>query len=153
MQKSIGFIKFAGSNQKGQAVADQRTKLYTDFLSRIEKVGQAMFNRGGWQAAYTGGKKALDPSWYAAFMAGDFDSNGVAGAIQRWINQALQSPEFAQTGNKNWENILKPGSAPLLPGETPGEPAEEEPKKPNFLVYGLIAAAAVTVFLLIKRKL
>jgi hypothetical protein len=82
-------------------------------------------------------------------MNGDFDSSGASGAIQKWISQTLRSPEFAERGNKNWENILRPGSAPLLPGA----PTEEEPQKTNFLVYGLIAAAAVTVFLLIKRKL
>jgi hypothetical protein len=157
MQKSIGFFTWdnikAGSNRKGQAAADQRTKLYTDFLSKIEPVGQAMLSRGGWQAAFSGGTSAQDPSWYYAFMNGDFDSSGASGAIQKWISQTLRSPEFAARGNKNWENILRPGLAPLLPGETPGAPAEEESQKPNFVVYGLIAAAAVTVFLLIKRKL
>jgi hypothetical protein len=130
-----------GGNSKGQAAADKRKQLYNQFLQAIEPVGKAMLRRGGWQAAYTGGTSAQDPSWYAAFMNGDFDSSGASGAIQSWISQTLQSPEFAQRGNKNWEKDLQ-AMAPksgLLSGS-------------NLVVYGGLAAAALIVFLIVKKK-
>jgi hypothetical protein len=130
-----------GGNSKGQAAADKRKQLYNQFLQAIEPVGKAMLRRGGWQAAYTGGTSAQDPSWYAAFMNGDFDSSGASGAIQSWIGQTLQSPEFAQRGNRNWEKDLQ-AMAPksgLLSGS-------------NLVVYGGLAAAALIVFLIVKKK-